>query len=86
MEKDVSLEFFQMVKKFPNGMKMAIITNDRDLLVHHFGMDSAAYAMFYRGLGVTPDASLTELDTGHVLVPSIDYTPIIPDGLAAFRK
>lgn len=36
--------------------------------------DSVAYEMFYRGIGVTPDASLTDIVTGGAILISLGYS------------
>lgn len=63
-----------------------LIEDESGEAVALFMPDSAAEAIFRQGIFVIPDASLTCLKTGEVLIKSIDYTPIVPDGFGPFRK
>jgi len=47
---------------------------------------SVAEKFFMQGMGVIPDAHLTCADTDTVLIPHVNYTPIVPDGFDEFRR
>lgn len=59
---------------FNDAIEIAEITDFEGNPVAEIIKDSVAYEMFYRGISVTPDASLIDRETGDEIIISLGWS------------